>query len=129
MFVPGRPFTRRELTAILDKAIERRDADLALRTAHNLRPLDLCRALRLTVLLGEREAPRFQAAARRWLVRFIEERRPTVEQIKRAADALNELLTFIARDDARAALLNLADQIARSPSPSPADTGSRRAAR
>ena len=49
--------------------------------------------------------------AHRWQPLVITEQRPTVEQIKRTADALNELLTFIARDDAREALLRLAEQI------------------
>jgi hypothetical protein len=34
---------------------------------------------------------------RRWLVRFIREARPTVEQVKKAADALDNLRTFVYR--------------------------------
>lgn len=93
LFVPGSPYSRSHLLSIIDKAIERRDLDLAWCTAGNLSSqLELDRALRLLVLAGEKEAPSFQPAARRWLVRFITEQRPTVDQIKRTADALNELL-------------------------------------
>lgn len=114
LFVPGTPYTRSQQLSILDGALKRRDAELAWRTAGNISPqLELDRALLLVILLGEREAPAFQRSARRWLVRFIDEQRPTVDQVKRVADALNELLTFIAREDAREALENLAEQIRR----------------
>lgn len=114
LFVPGSPYGPDHLLSIIDQAIERRDLDLAWRTAGNLSSqLGLDRALRLTILLGEKEAPAFQRSARRWLARFITEQRPTVDQIKRVADALNELLTFLARDDAREALESLAEQLRR----------------
>ena len=112
--MPGTPFSRSQQLSILDGALKRRDAELAWRTAGNISPqLELDRALLLVILLGEREAPAFQRSARRWLVRFITEHRPTVVQIKRVSDALNELLTFVARDDAREALERLAEQLRR----------------
>jgi hypothetical protein len=101
------------LVSIIDGAIERRDAELAMRTARNVsRPqLELDRALRLTIMLGEVEAPSFQAAARRWIARFCTEETPTIEQVRKTADALDQLPKFTLREPAAQALHYLADQL------------------
>jgi hypothetical protein len=43
------------------------------------------------VVLARAEDPRFEAAARRWLSRFAEERRPRLNQLLIAGAALAEL--------------------------------------
>jgi hypothetical protein len=42
------------------------------------------------MLMAVEESPGFESAARRWLVRFIREERPMVNEVKRVADALTE---------------------------------------
>ncbi len=76
-------------------------------------PLELDRALRLTVALGISETPVFQAAARRFVARFCSEQKPSMEQVRKTADALDELTRYTLRAQAREALLDLADQLGR----------------
>jgi hypothetical protein len=110
LFVPGTPLNP---YLRLEDALKARDVSEAWKWAGRIPRLDLERALQLVLLLAREESPMFQRAARRWLVRFIREQEPTVEQVMKAADALNETRTFIERDDAERALLNLGDQIRR----------------
>jgi hypothetical protein len=65
-----------------------READLA---ARELGGLSLDDALKLCVLLAERDPQRFERAALRWLQRFIDERLPPVAEVALAASALAEL--------------------------------------
>lgn len=76
-------------------------------------PLELDRALRLTIALGIAEAPAFQSAARRFISRLCTEQTPTMEQVRKTADALDELTRFTLRSQAREALLDLAGQLSR----------------
>lgn len=92
-------------------AIERGDVQAAWSNAISIPVVPLDLALKLTILMAEQEFPGYQRVARRWMVRFIREHEPTLAQVMRVADALNELETFIQRDEAKAALLNLGDQI------------------
>lgn len=71
-----------------DRAVRRKDADAALRWAARLQYVPLDRALRLTLLLADQADPRFQAAARRFLIRFIVECETSLIHVKRLADAL-----------------------------------------
>lgn len=95
-----------------DAAIQAGNLDGAWEAACNMGRVRLDRALRLLILLGAEEEPTFERAARRFLTRLIKERSPTVEQIKKIADALNVLrYEVFEREDARYALEDLADQL------------------
>jgi hypothetical protein len=65
-----------------------RGAEMA---ARELGSLTLDDALKLCVLLAERDLPRFDRAALRWLERFIAEQLPTLPEVALAAVALAEL--------------------------------------
>ena len=65
-----------------------REAEMA---ARELGQLSLDDALKLCVLLAERDSPRFERAALRWLERFIAERVPPIAEVALAASALAEL--------------------------------------
>lgn len=82
--------TGRPLVAF-DGALRRKDADAALYWAARLPQLPLDRALRLTLLLADQAHPKFQAAARRFLVRFTLECETSLLHVKRLADALAHL--------------------------------------
>jgi hypothetical protein len=74
-----------------DRMLRRGDADRALIYAKRLPGLPLDRALLLTLLLADRAHPRYQAAARRLLVRFTVECETSLVHVKRLADALAHL--------------------------------------
>lgn len=99
---------------LLDQALNRGNLANAWMYAHSVPVLTLDRALRLTILLGLEEGHRsYPAAARRFLRRFIRECEPTLEQVKRVADALDCLANHPhLRLDARDALQDLARQLA-----------------
>jgi hypothetical protein len=59
--------------------------------ARELGQLSLDDALKLCVLLAERDPPRFERAGLRWLERFIAERLPAIAEVALAASALAEL--------------------------------------
>jgi hypothetical protein len=90
--VPGTPFSRDHLLGIFDRAIED-DPDFALRTARNIDPpIELDRALRLTIALALRPHPQFEAAARRFVSRFADEAESvTLRNVAQVADALATL--------------------------------------
>jgi hypothetical protein len=94
-------------------AIKRGDLQAAWGNAISMAVVPLDSALKLTIFMAEQEFPSYERIARRWLVRFIREHEPTIKQVMKAADALNEIQVFIQREEARAALLDLADQIRR----------------
>lgn len=71
-----------------ERALREKDVDAAFACAAQLPGLSLDRALRLTLLLADRWDPRYQAAARRFLVRFTVECETHLLQVKRLADAL-----------------------------------------
>jgi hypothetical protein len=81
-----------------------READLA---ARELGGLSLDDALKLCVMLAERDPQRFERAALRWLQRFIDERLPPVAEVALAASALAELRHGL-RGAGREALAKLA---------------------
>lgn len=92
----GHPGERREMersraVAAFDRALRRKDADGALRCATRVRALPLDRALLLTLLLADLAHPRYQASARRFLVRFTIECETSLVHVKRLADALAHL--------------------------------------
>ena len=61
-----------------------RGAEMA---ARELGSLSLDNALKLCVLLAERDPPRFDRAALRWLERFIAEQSPPIAEVALAASA------------------------------------------
>jgi hypothetical protein len=69
-----------------ERALREKDAEAALYCACNVPELSLDRALRLVLLLADQMHPRYEAAARRFLVRFIEEPAPRLLYCKRLAD-------------------------------------------
>jgi hypothetical protein len=91
--VPGTPFSRDHLLGIFDRAIAEHDADFALRTARNISPpIELDRALRLTIALAKRPHPQFEAAARRFVSRFAAEAEGvSLRNVAQVADALASL--------------------------------------
>jgi|GEM_PF-6559924 len=91
--MPGTPYSRDHLLRIIDRALAEGDADFALRTARNVSPpIELDRALRLTIALAKRPHPQYDAAARRFVSRFAEEAQGiTLRNVAQVADALAAL--------------------------------------
>jgi hypothetical protein len=54
------------------------------------RPLPLEDALRLVYLYAEKESPKFERAAMRWLQRYLEESSPRLKEVVKVATALCE---------------------------------------
>ena len=77
--------------AVFDQSLRGKDADRALRCAARMRRLSLDRALLLTLLLADLAHPRYQASARRFIVRFTIECETSLVHVKRLADALAHL--------------------------------------
>jgi hypothetical protein len=73
------------------RAIATKNVKLAELAALELGGLSLADAYRLTELYADRDPARFERAARRWLSRYIEERKPPVAELALAAVALAEL--------------------------------------
>jgi|SRR5437588_7914894 len=84
MTAQGHPQTR------FARAIATKNVKLAELAAHELGGLSLADAYRLTELYADRDPARFERAARRWLTRYIEERKPPLAELALAL-ALAEL--------------------------------------
>jgi len=98
----------------LDKALERGYLPSAWMAAHERSYVTLDQALLLTMLMARDEVPRYPPVARRFLIRFIREAKPTLEQVKRVADGLDVLGTpeaGVQAIEARKALADLARQL------------------
>ena len=84
------------------RALDRGQINFALEAAAELPNVALDEALQLCALLASTGDERFLAAARRWLARFAEEKRPSLNELQIAGAALAELGTnpdsAIARD-------------------------------
>jgi hypothetical protein len=110
VFVPGTPYNAERA---FDEAIRAGELSDAWKHASRMAHVSLDRALRLTVLMGAEDDPKAERSARRFLVRFIREQRPPLNQISQLVDALESS----ARDgflgeDSRQALSDLADRLA-----------------
>lgn len=82
----------RGLYVDLDKALDEDDLPHAWMGAHERGGgVRLSQALRLTMLIGHRKSSSYDGAVRRFLARFIAEEKPTLEQIRKVAHALEEL--------------------------------------
>jgi hypothetical protein len=119
VFVPGTPYSRDHLLGIIDRAIAEGDPEFALRTARNVDPpIELDRALRLTLALAKRPHPQYESAARRFVGRFAEEERrtATLRNVAQVADALAVLAitsnaTTREKQEAERGMLMLAHQL------------------
>lgn len=116
--MPGTPFSRAHLLGIFDRAIAGDDPGFALRTARNIDPpIELDRALRLTVALARGHHPSYVLAARRFVARFAEEAEGvTLRGVAQVADALAVLYVVSEasareREEAERGMLRLASQL------------------
>jgi len=80
------------------RAIERRALWLAEDAARELPNLSLPDALQLVHLYGERGSPKFEPAARRWLVRYLTEGTPGLRDVARVTASLAECDPQTSRD-------------------------------
>jgi len=77
----------------LDKALDAEDLAHAWQGAHERRGgVKNSQALRLTMLIALKEDKDYEAAVRRFMVRFIRDENPDPEQIRKVAHALEELV-------------------------------------
>jgi hypothetical protein len=76
--------------ARLRRALEHGHLWAAEDAARQLRAVSLDDALELVHLYAQEESPKFEAAARRWLGRYLEEREPTLLEVARMAAMLAE---------------------------------------
>lgn len=70
------------------RAIERRALWLAEDAASELPNLSLADALQLVHLYAERGSPKFERAARRWLIRYLSEGTPSVKDVAKVTASL-----------------------------------------
>ena len=70
------------------RAIERRALWLAEDAARELPNLSLPDALQLVHLYAERGSPKFEPAARRWLIRYLSEGTPSLEDVAKVTASL-----------------------------------------
>jgi hypothetical protein len=91
VFVPGTPYSQRQLREIFDRAVRESNVAMAWNVAGGIGRVELHRALALTLLLGRQGDRRYPASARRFLARFAEEAEPTLAQVRKVADALDTL--------------------------------------
>jgi len=98
-----------------DGAIEEERLPEAWDAANELPMLGLGRALRLTMLVAKDHHRRFEPTARRFLERFIREEKPSIEQVKKVADGLNEIYRAhpLIAIDAWQGMRGLAEQLER----------------
>lgn len=78
----------------LDQALAEEDLAFAWQGAWEAGYVRLDQALRLTVLMGIKEAPRFKVACNKLLIRFIREVSPSLELTEELIRALKELDGF-----------------------------------
>jgi len=95
----------------LHHAIRAKEADRALEVAGKMKRVPLRYAARLTVLLADLKHPRYEAAARRFIVAFTEELEPPTMQVKKVADALAHVHHYYYAHFARDALQDLIGQL------------------
>jgi len=103
--------------AVFEEAMKARDLDAACDAAGLVKrrqgAISLDRALRLTLRLGEGWDRRYHAAARRILIRVVDEVEPPMLEAKKLADALAHLNHPVYAVPAREALWENVDQLRR----------------
>ena len=70
---PGRPY------AVFQRALKNGNLWVAETEARELRKVSLEDALRLVHLYAEKESPKFERAAMKWLRRYLDEKEPTLK--------------------------------------------------
>lgn len=99
----------------LDYALEKGDLSKAWYAATEAGVIHLDQFLRITLLLAEEDSPRFEAAARKFLVRFLREVKPPIETTRTVVDALwmaGDTEAFAPeRGSARRGMVDLARQL------------------
>lgn len=80
-----------EVYETLDRALTARDYGLAARLARSLSFVSLRDALRLTVLAARKDPEHYDAMAKRWLIRFMHEHRPSLKLLSWIADDFDKL--------------------------------------
>lgn len=113
--MPGTPYSRHHLLGIFDRAVANGDPGFSLRTARNIDPpIELDRALRLTVALARGQHPSYVLAARRFVARYAEEAEAvSLRNVAQVADALAVLYVVSEasareREEAERGMLRLA---------------------
>lgn len=81
--------------------------------ARRLRHVPLCYAMRITLLLAEKNHPLYEAAARRVLVRVIVELEPPMIEAKKLADVLAHVHSNLYWYEAQLALRDVVGQLHR----------------
>jgi hypothetical protein len=81
----------RQVYVDLDQALDEEDLSYAWQGAHERAYIHLHQALRLTILMARLEAPKYEAAARKFLIRYIRETKPSFGLLIEVAKALEEL--------------------------------------
>jgi hypothetical protein len=98
----------------LNRALRDKDAERALTIARAIDPVPLRFAVRILALLADGHHRLYEAAARRFLVRVIEEIEPErapLEQIKKLADVLAQMHNPYYQHAARLALQDVVGQM------------------
>jgi hypothetical protein len=99
----------------LDVALARKNLANAWYAAVGAGVVYLDQFLLITLLLGEEDSDNFDAAARKFLIRFMKELKPPIEQVKTVAEALWVVGDSDAfpptRNQAQSAMADLARQI------------------
>lgn len=99
----------------LRNALRTRSYNRAVEFARELPRVDLRAALELTMLAAEKDPQRYERMARRWLARFLEEKRPTLELVHWIAEDLQKIgdpqLPEVFKADAGARLREVAGKL------------------
>jgi hypothetical protein len=97
----------------LHHALRDKDAERSLEVARSLRHVPLRYAMRITLLLAEKNHPLYEAAARRVLVRVIVELEPPMIEAKKLADVLAHVHSNLYWYEAQLALRDVVGQLHR----------------
>jgi hypothetical protein len=95
--------------AQFQRALKNGNLPAAEAACRDLRIINLVDALRLVQLYGAKKDRKFEPAARRWLIRLLEETQPSLDEAKVAA----EWLALLSGDDADLAAGSLAQLVHR----------------
>ena len=106
----------RGLYVDLDQVLEEGRLDAAWMGAWERGHITLPQALRLTVLMGIDKEPRYEAACRRFLIRFMHEYSPSLkllQEVIKALESLTEFAVYPSGDGPEYELKQLAHRIER----------------
>ena len=80
------------LYAVFQRALKNGNLCVAEAEAHEMRVVSLEDARKLVHLYAEKESPKYERAALKWLRRYLEEREPTLKEFARVVRSLEERL-------------------------------------